>query len=149
MIEGGYGARPEHFADHGRVAEQRLPRGRKFVEAGGDERLQRFRECPGDPLLQGDVVGRPVSVRGLILEQAHELLGVERVARRAADDRLSGLAEFAETVADPADELLGLGLRQRFQVDAHHLLRGSDLDEMGSHVGTDMEELRSSGADGE
>ena len=63
----GQRAHPEHLPEHGRVLKQALPIRRERVQAGGDQRLQTLRQLR--------LVGTQVSVG----EQAHELLGVERV----------------------------------------------------------------------
>ena len=71
-------ARPEDLADDRGIVENRLLIGREAVEAGGDDPLQRLGEWE-------------VVRRSALDVELRELLGVERVAFRAFEQRLLGL----------------------------------------------------------
>src|SRR5438067_9654865 len=66
-------AEPEHLADYRRILEQRLLHRRKRVEPRGD-----------DPL---HVLGERQLLRVVLVEHAHELLGVERIAAGTLEER--------------------------------------------------------------
>ena len=68
-------AEPEDLADDGRVLEQELLLDRKRIEARGDDSLHRLGEPEAAPVLAE------------LVDHARELLGVERVAPGALDQR--------------------------------------------------------------
>jgi hypothetical protein len=97
----GQGAHPEDLPEHGRVLEQALALRRECVQAGGDQRLHALRQL------------RLVGGEAAVGEQAHELLGVERVAACPLEDGLLEL--FAEDGGGDqvGDELGGFLIRGR------------------------------------
>ena len=104
-------AGPEDLPDDGGVGEHRLRVGRQRVQAGGDQRLDRvgerdlgpFAQLPARALLDEQV---------LVLQQAHELLGVEGVAAGSIEDRLLELGGDHGRLEQRRDESRGLLLRR-------------------------------------
>ena len=79
--------RPEDFADHRGIGNERLRIGFQGVQTGGDQRLHRLREGDFRPLLE--LPTRANSLEQVtVFQQAHELLGVQRVAPGPLEDRL-------------------------------------------------------------
>ena len=123
-------ARPEDLADDGGVLEGRLLLGREPVEAGGDDPLQRL--------------GKRQVVRRAALEvELRELLGVERVALRALEQRLLDLRREQRALEHVRDEERGLLVRERREADR----RGVEL--AAAPAGSSLEELRPGAADDE
>ena len=100
-------AGPEDLPDDRGVGEHRLRVGRERVQAGGDQRLHRvgerdlgaFSQLPARALLDEQVP---------VLQQPHELLGVEGVAARAVEDRLLQLGGDHGGLEQRGDETRGL-----------------------------------------
>ena len=84
--DGGHGPRPERPPHHGSVGEQRLPLGAEQIEAGGDERADRVGRRQFGALLEH---GLPAAAHQqvAVLQQADQLLGEQRVAAGALEQR--------------------------------------------------------------
>ena len=112
------------------------------VQAGGDQGLDRvgerdlgpFAQLPARALLDEQV---------LVLQQPHELLGVERVAAGPVQDRLLELGGDHGRLQQRRDEARGLLLGERREVD-----RGGVAQPVGV-VGMALEQLGAGGADHE
>jgi hypothetical protein len=85
--EAGNGAQPERPPDHGGILEDRLLDGRKRVEAGSDERLDRARNLDLDGSLFDHPPLRPRRPKDLAVDQhANDLLAEERIPLAPLDD---------------------------------------------------------------
>ena len=98
---------PEDLPDDGGVGEHRLSLRRQGVQARGDQGLDRigerdlgaFAQLPARPLLDEQV---------LVLQQPHELLGVERVPTRTLQDRSLELGGDHGRLEQGRDQARGL-----------------------------------------
>ena len=99
------GARPEHLAHHGSVLEQALAIRRERIQAGGDDGLDGVRHLRAGVLVP------------LIGEQADELFGIERIAAGALQELLQDRRREQHALQQPGDELAGLRVVERIQVD--------------------------------
>ena len=102
---------PEHLADHRRIRQQRLRLWLQRVQPGGDQRLHRLRERHLRTLSQLPARAHPLK-QIPVLEQADELLRVQRVATGAVEDRLLQLHRDHRRLEQGRDETGGL-LRRR------------------------------------
>ena len=113
---------PEDLPDHRGVGEHRLRVCRQRVQACGDQGLDRvgerdlgpFPQLPARALLDQQV---------LVLQQAHELLGVERVPTGALQDRLLELGGDHGRLQQRGDQTCGLLLGEWREVDRVHVAR--------------------------
>ncbi len=116
--------------------------GDERVQACGDQGLDRvgerdlgtFSQLPARALLDEQV---------LVLQQAHELLGVEGVATGTVEDRLLQLGGDHGGLEQRRDETRGLLLRERREVDRRRVAQAVAV------VGVPLEQLRPCGADHE
>ncbi len=118
----GQARRGERPADHRGRLERRLRLGRKEVDAGGEDALDRVRDAEVEPVAAQRPPARSPLEQPPVEEVCEHLLDEERVSLRVAGDQVERALVHREARERCLDELGHLIVAEA--LEAHHLGRG-------------------------